>query len=88
MKIEEKSKFRVITPEEGCKLTAYKEEDDITTYESCATVYQPLAQDPTIYRDVTLEEDAEYQAAKEAEIEARQKAAEELEDATDEVAEE
>lgn len=58
MKVQEKSTYRIITPEKGYKLTKYKKDEDIVNYESYAQVYQPVNEDISLYREISLAEDA------------------------------
>ena len=75
MKVEIKTKFQIVTPEEGYVLTNYKEGDDIRSYDSFMSCYCPLDCDHSHIREITVAEDAvltaerdkliEYDSAKE-----------------------
>lgn len=58
MKVEIKTKFQIVTPEEGFVLTNYKNGDDILTYDSFMSCYCPLDCDHSHIREITVEEDA------------------------------
>lgn len=58
MKVEIKSKFQIVTPEEGFVLTNYKEGDDILTYSSFKSCYCPLDCDLKHISEISIEEDA------------------------------
>ena len=58
MKVEIKTKFQIVTPEEGFVLTNYKEGDDILTYSSFKSCYCPLDCDLKHISEISIEEDA------------------------------
>lgn len=58
MKVEIKTKFQIVTPEDGFVLTNYKEGDDILTYSSFKSCYCPLDCDHSHIREITVAEDA------------------------------
>lgn len=69
MNIITKEKFLIITPDEGKVFTSYTDEQDIKEYSSFTIAYTPLNADLSIYREITVEEDALYCAARDAAIE-------------------
>ena len=58
MKVEIKTKFQIVTPEEGYVLTNYKEGDDIRSYDSFMSCYCPLDCDLKHISEISIEEDA------------------------------
>ena len=57
MRVQEKSTYRIITPEKGYKLTKYKKPEDIVDYDSFEVVYQPANESISLYSEVTIAED-------------------------------
>lgn len=60
MKVEIKEKFKVVKPEDGYKLTNYKDGDDIMSYSSFVECVCPLNCDLEHLNEITIEQDAEY----------------------------
>ena len=57
-KYNEMFNFMQISCTEGCKITSWKEGDDIKDYNSFEIAYCPKDADLSIYHCVTVEEDA------------------------------
>lgn len=51
-------KYKIIQADEGMRLTAWNEGDDIFDWTSFRMMYTPLTADTTVYREITEEEAA------------------------------
>lgn len=69
MNVQNQEKFIVITASKGMVITSYKENDDIKEYTSFTIAYTPLNADLSIYREITVEEDAAHMEAMEKAVE-------------------
>lgn len=61
MKIEHLEKFIRVIAEDGQYITSFKEGDDIWTYTSSRIIYAPLNADLSNLRDITAEENNNYE---------------------------
>jgi hypothetical protein len=61
MKIEKTDKYIKVIAEDGGYLTSYKDGDNIWTYTSSRIIYAPLNADLSDLRDITAEENNNYE---------------------------
>lgn len=64
MNIIEKEDYLEIYADNGMVLTFYTDDKPISEYESFTIAYAPKNTDLSVYREITLEEDAEYRRRK------------------------
>lgn len=61
MKIETTDKYIKVIAEDGGYMTSYKDGDNIWTYTSSRIIYAPLNADLSDLRDITAEENNNYE---------------------------